>query len=81
MLLRMDCLSFAKALRAAGRTPGEVREAGRERFGDLAAELVISELYTDAAELVGDTVAEAVGEPLDDACGLVGDAIGGLFDW
>ncbi len=76
-----DCLSFARALGAAGRAPGEIREAVRSRFGDLAADALVFESTADVAEAVGDTLAATVGETADDVVDLVGDAVGGLLDW
>jgi len=77
-----DHISFARILYKAGHTPEQVRARVAERFGDVAAAVVIApEFVTEAIGEVGEVASETVGELVDDALDCVGDVVDDFFDW
>lgn len=83
-----DYVSVARGLRAAGHAPAEIREIIQEKYGEVAADMAINEVFADlsgeAGEILADTVGAVVDDVVDvvgDTVGVVGDVVGSIFDW
>jgi len=77
-----DHISFARMLYKAGHTPEYVRQRVEERFGEVAAAVVVApEFVTEAIADVGEVASETIGEFVDDVLDCAGDIVNDIFDW